>query len=54
MVDLTTLSPSERARQLGKPEGQVGVELGLRQGVFPDMQTTLMLGVRYFYRGALQ
>ena len=30
MVDLTTLSPSERARQLGKPEGQVGVELGLR------------------------
>ena len=30
MVDLTTLSPSERARQLGKPEGEVGVELGLR------------------------
>ena len=30
MVDLTTLSPSERARQLGSPEGEVGVELGLR------------------------
>ena len=30
MVDLTALSPSERARQLGKPEGEVGVELGLR------------------------
>jgi SAM-dependent methyltransferase len=30
MVDLVSLSPSERARQLGKPEGEVGVELGLR------------------------
>ncbi len=30
MVDLATLSPSERARQLGNPEGEVGVELGLR------------------------
>jgi ubiquinone/menaquinone biosynthesis C-methylase UbiE len=30
MVDLTALSPSERARQLGNPEGEVGVELSLR------------------------
>lgn len=30
MVDLASLSPSERARQLGKPEGEVGVEIGLR------------------------
>jgi ubiquinone/menaquinone biosynthesis C-methylase UbiE len=30
MVDLTALSPSERAHQLGNPEGEVGVELGLR------------------------
>lgn len=30
MVDLAALSPSQRARQLGNPEGEVGVELGLR------------------------
>ncbi len=39
---------------VGYMDENFGVELGLRQGVFPDMQTTLMLGVRYFYRGALQ
>jgi hypothetical protein len=31
-----------------------GVELGYRQAVVPDMQTTLLLSVRYFYQAAAQ
>jgi ubiquinone/menaquinone biosynthesis C-methylase UbiE len=30
MADFTTLSPAEQARQLGKPEGGLGVDIGLR------------------------
>ncbi|MEI8256270.1 MAG: hypothetical protein WCJ30_11420 [Deltaproteobacteria bacterium] len=38
----------------GYMDDNFGIELGVRQGVYPEMQTTLMLAVRYFYRGALQ
>lgn len=31
-----------------------GVELGYRQAVVPDMQSTLLLSVRYFYQAAAQ
>lgn len=31
-----------------------GIELGYRQAVVPEMQTTLMLSVRYFYQAAAQ
>ncbi len=30
MADFTTLRPAEQARQFGKPEGDVGVDVGLR------------------------
>jgi len=30
MANLTTLTPAEQARQLGKPEGGLGIEIGLR------------------------
>ena len=38
MVDLASLSPSERARQLGKPEGKVGVEIDRISGKTRDQQ----------------
>lgn len=39
---------------VGYMDENFGVEFGIRQGVAPELQTTMMLAVRYFYRGALQ
>jgi hypothetical protein len=30
MVDFASLPPAEQTRQLGKPEGDVGIDVGLR------------------------
>jgi hypothetical protein len=35
---------------VGYLDENFGLELGLRQGIVPEPQTTLMLSVRYFYR----
>lgn len=35
---------------LGYLHQDFGVELGMRQAVLPELQTTLMLSIRYFYR----
>jgi hypothetical protein len=39
---------------VGYMDENFGVEFGMREAVYPDPQTTMMLSVRYFYRGALQ
>jgi hypothetical protein len=39
---------------VGYMDENFGVEFGIRQAVAPDPETTMMLSVRYFYRGATQ
>jgi hypothetical protein len=38
----------------GYVDPNFGIELGWRQAVVPDMQSTLLLSVRYFYQAAAQ
>jgi len=38
----------------GYVDPNFGIEIGYRQAVVPEMQTTLMLSVRYFYQAAAQ